>query len=198
MWVSETMARQKEFDRDEVLEKAMNLFWYKGYEATSVQDLVERMGINRGSLYDTFGDKHSLYLAVLDRYSKTAAEQLQILEQADAGLPAIERFFYALETEFSAGEHCKGCLMANSMVELALHDPQTARKIAAHLSRMETGFHQVLVRAQKKGEIATDRDLQALARFLTSSVNGLSVMAKAVSDRKVLQDIVKVILSVLK
>ncbi len=192
------MARQKEFDRDEVLEKAMNLFWYKGYEATSVQDLVERMGINRGSLYDTFGDKHSLYLAALDRYSKTAAEQLQILEQTDAGLSAIYQFFHTLEAAFSTEEHCKGCLMANSMVELALHDPQTARKISAHLSRMETGFYQALLRAQAHGEIAAERNLQALARFLTSSVNGLSVMAKAVSDRNVLQDIVTVILSVLK
>lgn len=191
------MARQKEFDRDRVLDKAMNLFWYKGYEATSVQELVEGMGINRGSLYDTFGDKHSLFLAVLDRYSDIAAAPLQALEQADAGVEAICQFFRGLEMALTAGEPCKGCLIANAMVELALHDPQAAQKVSAYMARMEQGFYQALVRACDRGEIAADNNPRALARFFTSSSIGLSTTAKAVTDRHILKDIVDTILSVL-
>src|ERR1700730_2144482 len=76
------MARQKEFDRDEVLHKAMEVFWSRGYEASSIQDLVKRMGINRQSLYDTFGDKHTLYLQALDRYREVEGRKIvELLEQ---------------------------------------------------------------------------------------------------------------------
>ncbi|MGB3695633.1 MAG: TetR/AcrR family transcriptional regulator [Spirulinaceae cyanobacterium] len=189
------MARQKEFDRDEVLKKAMELFWYKGYEATSISDLVEHMGINRASLYDTFGDKHRLFLAALDRYGDGLA--LKKLATSPQGITAIRNFFANLLRYYTTKKECKGCLMTNTLVELALHDQDTATKITAHLQQMEDAFYQALIYGQAKGEIEPSLNLRAIARYLTSSANGLSVMAKAKPDTQVLQDIVEVTLAVL-
>lgn len=190
------MARHKEFDREEVLEKAMELFWYKGYEATSINDLVKNMGINRGSLYDTFGDKHRLFLAVLDRYCN---DSIAFKELADSpqGIAAIGKFFSRLLEYYTTKKECKGCLMTNTLVELALHDQDAANKITTHLQQMEDIFYQALIYSQKKGEIGPNCNLKALARYLTSSTNGLSVMAKAQPDIQVLEDIVNTTLSVL-
>lgn len=192
------MARPKEFNREEVLDKAVELFWYQGYEATSIQALLGSMGINRGSLYDTFGDKHSLFLEALDRYSHNTTQRLKCLEESCGGLAAIRQFFWDLLDSLLSGDTCKGCLMANSIVEVALHDPQAREKVSAHLARLEAAFHRALVRASEAEEIdPQERDLQALARFLTSSANGLCVVAKAVANRATLEDIVMVTLSVL-
>lgn len=193
------MARRKEFDREVVLERAMDLFWHKGYEATSVQDLVGQMGISRGSLYDTFGDKHSLFIAVLDRYREaTATKMLQGLENPDAGLEAIRQFFNAIVLALSSQTICKGCLVVNSMVELASHDPQAARLLRAHLSRMERAFYRALRRARSLGEISDRHDLHALAQFLIGTASGLSVVAKTSPNPQVLQNMVDVALASLE
>jgi len=192
------MARHKEFDRDDVLEKAMNMFWYKGYEATSVQDLINCMGINRGSLYDTFGDKHSLFLAALDRYrDSTVNERLKVLERSPSGLEAIRQFFYEMVEIRTTDQGYQGCLMVNSMVELALHDDEAAGRVASHAMRFEEAFYRALTRARKHGEIGDEKNLRALARFLASSINGICVMAKISPDVYALKDIADVSLSVL-
>ncbi|MGF1495984.1 MAG: TetR/AcrR family transcriptional regulator [Elainellaceae cyanobacterium] len=193
------MARCKEFDRDAVLDKAMEVFLHKGYEATSVQDLVACMGINRGSLYDTFGDKHSLFMAVLDRYRDVRAnERLKVLLRSPDGIVAIRQFFEDMVATRSLESGCCGCLMVNSTVELALHDDEAAGRVAAHLASLEEAFYRALVRAKKQGELGDRHNLRALARYLTNSINGICVMAKTSPDRQVLQDIADVTLSVLE
>jgi TetR/AcrR family transcriptional repressor of nem operon len=193
------MGRHKEFDRNEVLERAAALFQMKGYEATSIQDLVQCMGINRGSLYDTFGDKQRLFLAALDHYCNTSVNELvTVLLKSSQGIEAIHQFFNTLVTIRSSDEGCQGCLMVNTMVERVLHDNATADKVTAHMMALEDAFYQTLLRAQKLGEINHPPDaLRKLARYFVSSANGLCVTAKASPNPSVLQDIADTTLSVL-
>ncbi|MUL37565.1 TetR/AcrR family transcriptional regulator [Gloeocapsopsis dulcis] len=191
------MARKKEFDRDEVLEKAMETFWCQGYEATSVQDLVEQMGINRGSLYDTFGDKRALFLAAIAHYNETAfAEAIAQLEAPGASKQAIVDYFQNFIECATSDKQRRGCLMTNSAVELAPHDQNTASCITTHLQRLENAFYHVLVNASEKGEISSRQDLRALARFLTCVLQGLHVMCKV--KPSALQDITDVVIAVLE
>ena len=190
------MPRQREFDREAALARAMDAFWTKGYAATSVEDLVDRMRIQRGSLYATFGDKRSLFLHALERYQRVVArELLEALEAPGSGLAAIRRFFRLRVERALDRSRPPGCLVTNSAVELARRDPGAADRVGGSLARLDTAFLGALERARAQGELAPTRDLRALARFLTSSAQGLSVMAKAFPERRVLEDIVQVILA---
>jgi TetR/AcrR family transcriptional repressor of nem operon len=193
------VARPKEFARDEVLDRAMHAFWSRGYEATSIQHLVARMGIQRGSLYATFGDKRGLFFAAIDRYDRVVtARLLAALEGPGSGKDAIRRFFrLKVELALERGRP-RGCLVTNSTAELASRDRGTATRVGGVLTKIETAFHRAVVRAQRAGEIDPARSPRALARYLTSSAQGLSVMAKAFPERAVLEDIVRVILATLE
>jgi len=192
------VARQKEFDRDVALDRAMAAFWSKGYAATSIQDLVAGMEIQRGSLYGTFGDKRALFLAALDRYQRVVVRQLfEALEAPGSGKEAIHRFFrLRVEGSLERGRP-RGCLLTNCAVELSRRDRGATAKVGASLAKLEEAFFHALVRARKAGELEAGRDLRAFSRFLTSSAQGLSVMAKACPERSVLEDVVKVVLAVL-
>ncbi len=192
------MPRPKEFDREHVLDRAMGVFWSKGYAATSIEDLVAHMGIQRGSLYGAFGDKRTLFLSALDRYQHVVARELvEALETPGSGMEAIRRFF-RLRVEGSLDRsRPRGCMVTNSAVELSRSDRGAAAKVGDFLAKLEAAFLGALERARAGGELASTEDLRALARFLTSSAQGLSVMAKAVPDRKVLEDVVKIVLAVL-
>ena len=192
------MPRQKEFDREAALDGAMAAFWTKGYTATSIEDLVTRMGIQRGSLYATFGDKRSLFLSALGRYQRVVTrELLAALEAPGSGLAAIRLFFH-LRVEGSLDRRRPpGCLVTNSAVELSPRDRGAATRVGGSLATLEAAFLRALERARAQGELAATRDLQALARFLTSSAQGLSVMAKARPERAVLEDVVEIVLAAL-
>lgn len=192
------MARKKAFKRDEVLEKAMELFWQKGYEATSIEDLVQCMGINRGSLYDTFCDKHRLFLDAIAHYDDTvAARAIAKLEAPTAGKQAIVDYFQDLIECATADEHKRGCLLTNAAIERCPHDLAATDRINANLKRIEAAFQIALSTAQAKGELHPHYDLNALARFLASSAQGIRVMSKINPDRKALQDVAEIALSVL-
>lgn len=192
------VARPREFDRDVVLDRAMRVFWSRGYEATSIQHLVDRMRIQRGSLYDTFGDKRGLFFAAVERYNRVETAKLfAVLEDPKAGKEAIRRFFRLKAAVAVEPRRPRGCLITNSAAELTTRDRGTATRIGAVLAKLEAAFHRAVVRAQKAGEIDARRNARALARFLTSSAQGLSVMAKTFPHRAVLDDIVKTTLSAL-
>ena len=191
------MPRPPEFEREVVLDRAMRAFWSRGYEATSIQHLVERTGIQRGSLYGAFGDKRALFLAAIDHYDRVmTAKLLATLDAPGSGLGAIRRFFRLKVDAAQARSRPRGCLVTNSATELASRDRRTASRIGATLGRIEAAFHRAVIRGQQAGEIDPERDARALARFLTSSTQGLSVMAKASPERAPLEDIVKVTLEV--
>jgi TetR/AcrR family transcriptional repressor of nem operon len=193
------MPRQKEFDREAALDRAMGAFWTKGYAATSVEDLVAHMGIQRGSLYATFGDKRSLFLSALDRYQRIVTrELLDALEAPGSGLEAIRRFFRLRVERSLDRRRPPGCLVTNSAVELSRRDRGAAAKVGGSLARLEAAFLRTLEQARAQGELAATQDVRALARFLTSSAQGLSVMAKAFPERAVLEDVVTVVLAALE
>ena len=184
------MARTKEFDPDSALQSALELFWRRGYEATSMSDLVEHLGIGRASLYATFGGKHDLYLAAMDRYCESRDSQnLRELSGPGPVLPAVRalvRRFAADAADEKTGP--AGCFVTNTAAELAPHDPAAARRVEHSWDQSETMLHSALVRAQAQGELPGDRDPRALARMLLVFMQGLRVVGKASSDPARIRD----------
>src|SRR6266568_5135219 len=193
------MPRNKAFDPDQALQQAMMLFWEKGYEATSMQDLVEHMGINRFSLYSTFGDKRQLFLTVLDHYRDLmVTRRFSVVEQPDASLSEIRSYFQGLVTTINAfGLPGRGCLMTNTMTEPVRSDPAIENKVAGHVERLRIGFRQALTHARSRGELKLDVDLDVQARYLAVSVQGLNVYARVCREQRELQEYVDVVLSTL-
>ena len=191
------MARTKEFRPEAALDAAMQLFWLKGYGATSMRDLLDGMGIGRGSFYDTFGDKHALFLAALDRFEEARTGWIgETLE--GSGLDGIEEVFRRSIEGLLGFEPRRGCLLANTAVELAPHDPEVAGRISRYVRRTEEAFTGALARAQEAGEIPVDGDPKVLARFLVSNLHGLRVLARAGADRRTLEDAARVALQTLR
>jgi TetR/AcrR family transcriptional repressor of nem operon len=196
------MGRPREFDREAVLDTAIEVFTRQGYEATSIQDLVEQMGIHRASLYDTFGDKHTLYLAALDRYdARNFATKCALLSSCASKKEAYRLFYGNIIDELMSTRGVSfGCFITNSSVERAAIDPESATRAAANWNRFIALHFETLCEARARGEIdpsKTDDDLRAIARFLGSTAKGLRVTAKSECRRETLEDIARVALSVL-
>jgi TetR/AcrR family transcriptional repressor of nem operon len=178
------VARTREFDPDAALQAAMELFWRRGYEATSMADLVEHLGIGRASIYATFGNKRELFLKALDRYDEMRDPQLIAeLSRPGPALPAVRATFRRFAAE-SAGETSRlpGCLVSNTAAELGPHDPACARRVERSWDHLETLLHAALARAQAQGELPADRDPRALARMLLALAQGLRILGKASAD----------------
>lgn len=194
------MPRPKEFNPDDALEKAMHVFWHKGYEATSMEDLLTAMNINRGSLYDTFGDKRELFLKAMDRYCTGGGigSRLSILNQPGPALSLIRQFIGHL-LEFGLSDPLRrGCLITNTVMELAPHEKDIARKVAGRLQMAEDAFFRLLTRAKQEGELAKDKDPRALARVLVTMMQGTIVMIKAGSPADAVKQTAETALSILK
>ncbi len=194
------VGRPKEFDEETALERAMEVFWAHGYEATSVQDLLDAMGINRGSMYDTFGDKHALFSQAIDHYGCTVMRGLEdALDASGSPLGNIRRVLRKMVDRALTGDGrgC-GCMATQTAVELAPHDAEVGRTVKALLARVEKAFHRALGRAVEAGELAPDVNVRALARFFTGTIQGLVVMGKAAAGKAAMNDIVDTALSVLE
>ncbi|MEU1364661.1 TetR/AcrR family transcriptional regulator [Streptomyces sp. NPDC005803] len=178
------MARTKEFDPDAALQSALELFWRCGYEATSIADLVEHLGIGRASIYATFGNKHELYLKAMDRYAE-GHDPLLLTELSQPGpaLPAVRAVVRRFASEAASPDgRLHGCLITNTAAERAPHDPAAARRVEASWEHLETLLQSALVRAGAQGELPEDRDPRALARMLLVLLQGVRVVGKASSD----------------
>ncbi|MFF7367546.1 TetR/AcrR family transcriptional regulator [Streptomyces tricolor] len=184
------MARTKEFDPDAALQSALELFWQRGYEATSMADLVAHLGIGKASLYATFGSKHELYLRALDRYEQSGlAPIVHELSQPGPALPAVRSLVrrYAREAT-DEQSRLQGCMITNTAAELAPHDPAAARRVERNWDHLETLLHSALVRARGQGELPPGRDPLALARTLLVLLQGLRVVGKASADPARIRD----------
>ena len=194
------VGRPKEFDQETALQRAMEVFWAHGYEATSVQDLLDAMGINRGSMYDTFGDKHALFSQAIDYYGRTVTRGLEgTLDASGSPLGNIRKVLRNMAGQSLTGDGrgC-GCLATHTAVELAPHDAEVGRTVKALLARVEKAFHRALGRAVEAGELSPDVNGRALARFFTGTLQGLVVMGKAATGKAAMNDIVDTALSVLE
>ena len=192
------MPRPKEFNPDDAIEKAMQVFWHKGYEATSMEDLLSAMDLNRGSLYDTFGDKRQLFLKVIDRYCHGfVGEKFSLLDQPGPALPTLRRFIHGMIDGGLADPQRRGCLIANTVMELAAHEQDIAGKVCQAMKMGEDAFSKILTRAKEQGELAKDKDPRALARFLTTMMQGTIMSIKAGASADVVKQTAETALSIL-
>jgi len=183
------MSRPPSFDRAEKVEEAMHLFREQGYEATSVQDLVDHLGLNRSSLYNAFGGKHDLYLEALDHCRRAEREALSVhLREASTAIGGIRRAFEGVVEQVKS-DPC-GCLTTNATVECATSDPSTQERACETLSAMQSLFRDTVERAQEAGDIDPSRDAEALGHYLTNAYNGLYLTAKTCPSADVLEAIV--------
>ena len=193
------MARPREFNTDEALEQALQVFWSKGYEAASLCDLICAMGISKSSFYDTFGSKHELFLSAIDRYDSTMACRLiGVLEGDLPGLEAIATVFRAYQESILQENGRRGCFVGNCASGSSARDESVSNRVGSCLARMGKAYERALRRAQKAGDIPAKRDVRALARFLNASTHGLQTLGKAGADREVLDDVVQVTLGALR
>jgi TetR/AcrR family transcriptional regulator, transcriptional repressor for nem operon len=192
------MPRIKLFNEDVVLDNATRLFWSKGYNGTSIDDLVKATGISRSSLYDSFGDKHGLFIRSLQRYKQKNNQSLrEALTSIASPKERIYRIFYHTLNEILTDRQRKGCFMVNSTTELSGQDKEAIAISCTNMQEMEKTFAQWVSQAQQAGEIPKRQPARAIARYLYSSFSGLQVVGQANPDKKVLTDIVEVTLSVL-
>ena len=189
--------RPKEFDDQEVVERAMEFFWLHGYEGAGLTDLLEHMEISRQSLYDTFASKRELFIRVIGHYRDTQLAQALALLERDASpienVKAVVRFFERLAMDRS----CRGCLVANTLVEMGPHDEEIAGLLQDTLDLLQKAIRRALRRAQERGELSASKSPLALSRALTNAMIGLSVTGKLPMGRTVLRDIYSGTLSML-
>ena len=170
--------RPREFEREEALDKAMDLFWSQGYDATGVAELCAHMGVGRQSLYNTFGDKDSLFREALSRYKQLRLQpMIQELRGPGSGLENVQRLLGAWQASSPEVAH-KGCLMANSIAEFGMRDPLFAAELGSMLGEMESAFVYALEKARDDGELPAGRDPRALARLFTTLGQGISTVGK--------------------
>ena len=178
--------RPRAFDTQKALARARDLFWSRGYAATSVQDLVDELGVQRGSLYAAFGDKHDLYLKSVALYARENREQLEAILRDGPVLPALRRMLLEPSVLTGTPEHPRGrrgCLVGNTTAELVPGD-DAARALAA---AAYDGFTEVvttaLARAQAAGEVTTSASPEAQARLLLLLFQGSALVSRAQPDR---------------
>ena len=189
--IEEQMPWEKQFDVDEVLDKAMQAFWERGYQGTSMQDLVERTGIHRGSLYATYRDKQALFRAALLRYDeRVRGRLLERLESLDQPREAIRQALMAFVEGLSDKGGNKGCFMTNTALELAAHDREVGRIVARAQEDMEAFFARMVDKGKQRGEIGAHVDSRAAARGLLASFLGLVVLTRSRPQRALLESIV--------
>ncbi|WP_448951594.1 TetR/AcrR family transcriptional regulator [Labrys neptuniae] len=191
------MARPKEFDRDEALKRATAVFWAKGFEAASTDNLLAAMKIGRQSLYDTFGDKRRLYLEALARYQAiNLANQLALLEAEASPLAGIRRMLLAA-AEADPALRALGCMNVGATVEFGRNDEEIAAMLAENEAELDAALERILRRAKAEGEIATATDVKGAVRFIQATWRGLKVSGKAGADTQSLRQIVDFALAAL-
>jgi TetR/AcrR family transcriptional repressor of nem operon len=191
------MARSKAFDEDATLQRATDLFQAKGFEATSIQDLVDHLGISRQSLYDTFGDKQALWLASLERYRQAGRRPFAELLEGPLPLRKALGAIFNMALDRLLSPESTACLMAHAALERAAEDPETRVCVGNNLNQLFALFEARLRRAQADGELGPGHEPAALARYLQNAFLGLQVTARSGASRDDLEGIVRVTLSVL-
>ena len=174
------MSRTKQYDRTELLDRAIELFRMQGFTGTSTAELVDELGVNRKSMYAEFGSKQELFEAALERYShQHLSRVLAPVEAPGAGTDAIRAAFDSYADASSGWARGRGCLMCNTAVERAALDPGARRHVDAYLERLTRAFRQALQNAQDAGEVGSNADLDELAAFFTTALIGVAACIRA-------------------
>ncbi|MEK5322407.1 TetR/AcrR family transcriptional regulator [Paenibacillus sp. FSL L8-0644] len=193
------MGRIREFDEDKVLDAAMQIFWEKGYEATSLSDLTSRMEIQRPSIYSTFGGKKELFEAALRKYMMSRASLIRTKLQSNPSVKeAFRTFFESVVDEEYAENPRKGCFCINTMVELAPHDEKFEILTREHQMYLAVIFQETIERGIQSGELEIGLNAKAVSQALVVSLIGLTVMIKSRPERSFIDNTIEVTLTLLK
>ncbi len=173
------VGRPREFDEEQVLDAAMKAFWANGYEGTSLADLVSVTGLHKGSLYQAFGDKHSLFVQTLHRYLQNIRHHKnQVLDKSDKPLAGIRAVLHGFIDMSEADSSCpKGCMAVKSLVEIAPHDPEVQRIMEEHKCGMRASMEKYLRLAQADGELDADKSPEMITSLLMIFMDGLATLA---------------------
>jgi len=178
------MGRLKAFDEDEVLDRAVDCFWQHGYEATSVRDLADRMGIGGASLYNAYGDKRALFVAALARYAdRSMRDRIARLEKSGRPKEAIRAFLAEIIDRSLEDPDRKGCLLVNSALDVAPHDTAIGRVIAGCFGELRAFFRRNLEAARAAHQVPRQTDPDELAGHLLGVVLGVRVLARTGANR---------------
>jgi TetR/AcrR family transcriptional repressor of nem operon len=192
------MPRPREFDETTALEAAIECFWQRGYEATSLRDLTASMGLTAPSLYNAFGDKEELFARALERYlDRTTRGRLRRLEKTLAPKKALHRFFAEIIDHSVKDKQRKGCLLVNSALEVAPHHAKCRAVIAEQFGEIEAFFKRRILAAQADKTVSFDVDAADVARLLLGVLLGVRVLARTKPDRDVLEGVVRPALALL-
>ena len=183
------MGWQKQFDEEKVLLKAMKAFWSRGYAATSVQDLVRSMGINKGSIYGTYGNKRSLFIKALLLYNDKRKAMLAGLERSGSSLSAIRGLFQSRIDEIFSDSERLGCFLTNTALELAAHDAEIRDIVAQRQMEIEGFFLRMVERGQTDGEISNHIEATSAAQSLLASLFGIMVLSRSRPEPSLLKNI---------
>lgn len=190
-----SVGRPLTFSPNKAVQAAMETFWSRGYEATSLQDLLRSTGLSKSSLYQTFGSKQQLFARCFVHYCQWRSARMRArLEQAATGWAFIEETFVGVADGAERGLETRGCLLMNTASEFGQRDPAVAALVADGLSCFASVFRDAVVRAQAEGAIPPQRDPQVLADYLVANMSGLRTMAKAGMDSARLRDVARNIL----
>lgn len=186
------MPWEKKFDTDEVLEKAMHAFWARGYEATSIQDLTECMGINRGSIYATFKDKRNLFLLALEHYeARYRRALLQDLKHDHSPRQAITTLFKDVVESALSDRKRSGCMLVNTATEMSAHDERIADAVSRGLAETQEFFRELIEAGKESGEIGQKIGADETSGALLGLLTGLRVLARSRPERQVLEPVAR-------
>ncbi|MCU7811195.1 MAG: TetR/AcrR family transcriptional regulator [Candidatus Thiodiazotropha sp. (ex Notomyrtea botanica)] len=178
------MSRLAKFDRDLVLERAMQAFWDQGYCSTSVATLTKTTQLNPGSIYAAFESKQGLFLATLDHYGKRSVEEItQTLNSAETPLEGIRELFRQLATNVKNPESERSCFLVNTVLDTSRHNSMVRERVNHYFDLIESGFSNALVSAQDNGELAIDKNPRTLATFIMTTIWGLRVLLVTGADQ---------------
>lgn len=194
-----TRGPAKQFDPDVALDKAMHLFWEKGYASAGLTELLETMGISRKSLYDTFGNKRALYIAALYLYSQTivAALTRELNNPNKPALDNVRTVMNALAAEHSE-PMSEGCLLGVSMAQFRTDDVEMAKVLRRHMELVEGAYHTAFARAQADGDLKPETDIRNLAQLFMGAHQGLALIGRVTETSSVPQGIADGALAVLE
>lgn len=192
------IGRPRNFDSDQALKAAVQVFWSKGYESTSLQDLIEAMQISKSSFYQTFESKHQLFENCINHYQERFISDItDSLQNSKTGRAFIEDTFNNLAEKARPSGDRRGCLILNCASEFAQRDPVIAKLISKSIKQMTDVFLSAVKRAQHEGGISSDKKPLPLARYLLSSLNGLTTTIKAGASPKEIKEVAQVVLTAL-
>lgn len=192
------MGRLKEFDEDKAIDGAVDCFWARGYEATSVRDLAEHMGIGGASLYNAYGGKRALFVTALERYAnRSSRERIARLEATLRPKQAIEAFLAEIVDRSLKDRERKGCLLVNSALDVALHDAEIGKVVAGYLEEIRTFFQRNIEAGRRAGQVPHDIDAAGVSAHLLGVLLGIRVLARTRPERALLESVVRPALDLL-